>query len=103
MTAEGPGQMSSARRVVELSHVITAGMVTYPGLPGPEITDHLTREASREHYAPGTEFHIGRISLVGNTGRRTPPCSRPGSRSWSTCADWKRCRRKGSDSPRRRP
>ena len=60
--------MSSARRVVELSHVITDGMVTYPGLPGPEITDHLTREASRESYAPGTEFHIGRISLVGNTG-----------------------------------
>lgn len=57
-----------ARRIVDLSHVITAGMVTYPGLPGPEITDHLTREASRRHYAQGTEFHIGRVSLVGNTG-----------------------------------
>jgi arylformamidase len=55
-------------RLVELSHVITAGMTTYPGLPGPEITPHLTREASRDHYAPGTEFTIDRISMVGNTG-----------------------------------
>jgi kynurenine formamidase len=43
-------------------------MVTYPGLPGPEIGEHLTREASRAHYAPGTEFSIGRIRMVGNTG-----------------------------------
>lgn len=43
-------------------------MTTYPGLPGPEITRHLTREASRAHYAPGTEFSIDRISMVGNTG-----------------------------------
>jgi kynurenine formamidase len=54
--------------LVELSHVIRAGMITYPGLPGPEITPHLTREASRGRYSPGTEFTIGRISLVGNTG-----------------------------------
>jgi kynurenine formamidase len=43
-------------------------MVTYPGLPGPEIEPFLTREASRAQYAPGTEFQIDRISLVGNTG-----------------------------------
>ena len=55
-------------RYVELSHVITAGLVTYPGLPGPEITPHLTREASRDRYAEGTEFAIDRISMVGNTG-----------------------------------
>jgi arylformamidase len=54
--------------MVELSHIVTAGMITYPGLPGPEITRHLTREASRAHYAPGTEFEISRISMVGNTG-----------------------------------
>jgi kynurenine formamidase len=58
----------SSTRLVELSHVIRAGMTTYPGLPGPEVTDHLSREASRAHYAPGTEFHIGRISMVANTG-----------------------------------
>ena len=56
------------RRIVDLSQVISAGMVTYPGLPGPEISEHLTRSASAAHYAPGTEFLIGRISLVGNTG-----------------------------------
>jgi kynurenine formamidase len=55
-------------RYVDLSHTIAHGMATYPGLPGPEISDHLTREASRARYAPGTEFQIGRISMVGNTG-----------------------------------
>jgi arylformamidase len=55
-------------RLVELNHVISAGMTTYPGLPGPEITPHLTREQSQAHYAAGTEFAIDRISLVGNTG-----------------------------------
>jgi len=43
-------------------------MITYPGLPGPEITDHLSREASRARYAPGTQFHIARISMIANTG-----------------------------------
>ena len=56
------------RQLVELSHVITEGMTTYPGLPGPEISPHLTRAASRERYTPGTEFTIDRISMVGNTG-----------------------------------
>ncbi|WP_328997766.1 cyclase family protein [Kribbella sp. NBC_00709] len=55
-------------RTVDLSHVIRAGMVTYPGLPGPEITEHLSRPASRELYAAGTEFSINRISMVANTG-----------------------------------
>jgi kynurenine formamidase len=59
---------SGQRRLVELNHLITAGMTTYPGLPGPEITPHLTREESRSRYAPGTEFAIDRISMVGNTG-----------------------------------
>lgn len=59
---------SSNTRWVELSHVISAGMITYPGLPAPEITPHLTREASREVYAPGTEFAIDSVRMVGNTG-----------------------------------
>ncbi len=57
-----------ATRLVDLSHPIEAGMVTYPGLPGPEISRHLTRQASRSHYAAGVEFSIDRISMVGNTG-----------------------------------
>lgn len=56
------------RRLVELNHVIQPGMTTYPGLPGPDVTPHLTREDSRASYADGTEFAIDRISLVGNTG-----------------------------------
>ena len=62
----GPATMTG--RLVELSHVIRAGMTTYPGLPGPAIAPHLTRQASRPHYAAGTEFAIDRITLVGNTG-----------------------------------
>jgi len=53
---------------VELSHVIRAGMITYPGLPAPAITPFLTREASRDRYAPGTEFAIDQLTMVGNTG-----------------------------------
>lgn len=55
-------------RLIDLSHPITAGMTTFPGLPGPEISDHLSHQASREHYAPGTEFAIQRVTMVGNTG-----------------------------------
>ena len=54
--------------IIDLSHPIVDGMVTYPGLPAPEVGTHLTREASRERYDVGTEFHIGCISMVGNTG-----------------------------------
>jgi arylformamidase len=59
---------TSARRLIDLSHVITDGMTTYPGLPAPQMTPHLTREQSRESYEPGTEFAIDRVSMVGNTG-----------------------------------
>ena len=64
----GPVDADGPHDFVELSHVVTDGMVTYPGLPGPQITPHLTREASRAVYAPGTEFAIDRITMVGNTG-----------------------------------
>jgi kynurenine formamidase len=56
------------RRIVDLSHPIGAGLVTYPGLPAPTITPHLTREASRSVYAPGTEFAMDVITMIGNTG-----------------------------------
>jgi kynurenine formamidase len=55
-------------RLVDLSHPIEHGMITYPGLPGPVISDFLGREASRGHYAEGTTFHIARIRMVANTG-----------------------------------
>lgn len=55
-------------RIVDLSHRIRAGLITYPGLPAPVITPHLTRRESREKYAPGTEFAMDIITMVGNTG-----------------------------------
>lgn len=55
-------------RFVDLSHTIEDGMITYKGLPAPLICDHLSRADSRAIYAPGTEFQIGRITMVANTG-----------------------------------
>jgi arylformamidase len=55
-------------RFVDLNHVVTAGMITYPGLPAPTITPHLSREQSTEVYAEGTEFAIDTVTMVGNTG-----------------------------------
>jgi kynurenine formamidase len=54
--------------MIDLSHEVEHGMVTYRGLPAPRISDHLSREASRALYAEGTEFHIGKIEMVANTG-----------------------------------
>jgi kynurenine formamidase len=56
------------QRLVDLSHVIEHGMVTYRGLPGPHICDFWTREGSAEHYDDGSSFQIGRIDMVANTG-----------------------------------
>ena len=53
---------------VDLSHTVADGLVTYPGLPAPTISDHLSRADSRDRYAPGVEFQIGRIDMVANTG-----------------------------------
>lgn len=63
-----PAPAVGAARVVDLSHPIRAGLVTYPGLPAPTIRPHLTREDSRTRYAPGTEFAMDVIELIGNTG-----------------------------------
>lgn len=57
-----------AEHLVDVSHVVEHGMITYKGLPAPIICDYLSREESREHYASGTEFHIGKIEMVANTG-----------------------------------
>jgi kynurenine formamidase len=54
--------------LIDLSHTIRAGLITYKGLPAPVICDYLSREASRKNYAGGTEFQIGRIDMVTNTG-----------------------------------
>ena len=56
------------RKLVDLSHVIEAGMTTFKGLPGPHICDYWTREASAAGYDDGSSFQIGRIDMVANTG-----------------------------------
>ena len=53
---------------IDLSHTIEDGLITYKGLPAPVICDFLSREASRRLYAAGTEFQIGKIEMVANTG-----------------------------------
>ena len=54
--------------LIDLSHTVEHGMITYKGLPAPIICDYLSREASRTRYTPGTEFQIGKIEMVANTG-----------------------------------
>jgi len=55
-------------KLIDLSHEVEHGMITYKGLPAPIICDFLSREESRKHYAEGTEFNIGKIEIVANTG-----------------------------------
>ena len=54
--------------LIDLSHTVEDGLITYKGLPAPVICDYWSREESRAHYAEGTEFHIGKIEMVANTG-----------------------------------
>ncbi len=64
-----PIELSGRRSTfVDLSHTIEDGLVTYPGLPAPIICDYLSRADSRQNYAAGTEFQIGKIEMVANTG-----------------------------------
>jgi arylformamidase len=55
-------------RLIDLSHTIEDGMITYKGLPAPVICDYLNREKSRSMYEGGAEFQIGKIEMVTNTG-----------------------------------
>lgn len=56
------------KKLIDLSHEVEHGMITYKGLPAPIICDFLSREESRKHYAEGTEFNISKIEMVANTG-----------------------------------
>ena len=56
------------KKLIDLSHTIEQGLITYKGLPAPLICDFLSREQSKQHYAPGTEFQIAKIEMVANTG-----------------------------------
>ena len=72
-TRAGPSDRSArpapgGQRIIDLSHPIHHGLITYPGLPAPEMRPYLTRAQSRDRYPPGTEFQIDEITMVGNTG-----------------------------------
>ena len=56
------------KEIIDLSHTIEDGLITYEGLPAPIICDYLSRERSKEHYAEGVSFQIGKIEMVANTG-----------------------------------
>jgi arylformamidase len=58
----------AVKRFIDVSHTVEHDLLTYKGLPSPVITDYRSREASREYYADGIEFHMGKIEMVGNTG-----------------------------------
>jgi arylformamidase len=64
----GGDTVPASSEYIDLSHIIYDGLVTYKGLPASIICDYLSREASRERYAPGTEFQIGKIEMISNTG-----------------------------------
>jgi kynurenine formamidase len=72
-TRAGPSDRSArpapgGHRIIDLSHQIHHGLITYPGLPAPQMRPYLTRAQSRDRYPPGTEFQIDEITMVGNTG-----------------------------------
>ena len=60
--------LDESAELIDLSHIIEDGTITYKGLPAPIICDFLSREDSREVYADGTEFQIAKIEMVANTG-----------------------------------
>ncbi|MBP2216547.1 cyclase family protein [Arthrobacter sp. CAN_C5] len=67
-SSSAPSFERPARRVVDLSHTIAAGAVTYPGLPAPTIASYLSREQSPTRFSPGSEFTLDTITMIGNTG-----------------------------------
>ncbi len=55
-------------RHLDLSHTVTEGMQTYPGLPAPHVYDHLDRVAAQAVYGEGVTFQIGMVTMCSNTG-----------------------------------
>ncbi len=56
------------QQLIDLSHTIEDGLITYQGLPAPIVCDFLSRKASEDHYEDGTSFQIDKIEMVGNSG-----------------------------------
>src|SRR5580704_18654466 len=86
--SDRPAPGSLGGRIVDLSHPIRDGLITFPGLPAPQIRPHLTRAQSRSRYEPGTEFQIDAITMVGNTGTYLDSPFHRYAEGWI----WRRCR-----------
>ncbi len=54
--------------LIDVSHTVKDGMMTYKGLPAPIICDYINRESSKTSYEEGTSFQIGAITMCSNTG-----------------------------------
>jgi arylformamidase len=63
-----PINMAADEHLIDLSHTIFDGLITYKGLPAPIICDYLSREKAKDFYEEGTTFQIGKIEMVTNTG-----------------------------------
>ena len=59
---------AASPRLIDLSHTITEGLLTYPGLPAPHIFEHLDRQAAQQIYGADVTFTIGMITMCSNTG-----------------------------------
>lgn len=57
---------ATTMRLVDLSHTLREGLVTYPGVPAPSLAPHLRR--GEGSYAPGTSFSMDIVTIPGNTG-----------------------------------
>ena len=112
------------KRLVDLSHVIEHGMITYKGLPGPHICDYWTRERSAAHLRRrldlpdrpdrhGRQYrHLSRRALPPLRRRRRPGRARrstqlaalPGLVVRAAATAWRSTptRSTGSTSPARR-
>jgi kynurenine formamidase len=58
----------SVPHFIDLSHVVSDGLQTYPGMPAPVVFEHLGREAAERLYGPGVTFQIGMVTMCSNTG-----------------------------------
>jgi len=88
----GEGVASGIMPLIDVSHSITDGMETYPGIPVPEIRTHLSFDDSRAHYAPGTEFQIGVMTLAANTGT-ADMSKRLDEVKWEMLEEWSKTKR----------
>ncbi|MAD16754.1 MAG: cyclase [Alteromonadaceae bacterium] len=61
-------QHQKISHLIDLSHTIFDGLVTYKGLPAPIICDYLSREQSQQVYGEEYQVQIAKIEMVSNTG-----------------------------------